>query len=800
MRRHAIYSSPGWCSRLSIAAIALAFVLPTWATAQTLGTGASTQDTSGPAKKVSNVFQDTDLKQALSDLGLTAGVPIVPDETVQGNVTAKIKDRTIEQALDILLLPGGYCWAKIGETYLVGKCEPSSPNFLRFATSRIYKPNFATADKIIALLPTQMASYVKALTGERTITITASPTMMERIMRDIKMLDAPLPRIVLEAMVTEADTTTLNQYDLSFAWKYFGLSDSVNTPSSQWTYAQASQSDVATLTAMINKGKATIKASPRVMTLDGKEATIEVGQENYFEVISGPVSYPVATIQLIKTGITLKMTPYLSDDGWITVTLNPEVSDATGSGANGLPINTVRKASTTVRVKNGETIIIGGMTFETKRRSDTKVPFLGDLPLFGSLFRFKNDQTSKQDVIIMVTPRVIPDGADTEDLATPISKLPDVVAKPLARLLNGKKTQPISSTAVQLGPVSAVAEVAPAPPSVISGVPKNVSDSATDIPTKLPSLTTGIGDKSSEAVKEELPKHSTPAPGIPTYPGVATSDLSTNPTSKVTRLLPQTAVTPKLPVAQIGGSKALRIPLGTPNGLPVNLHSHLSAVVAKPSTKPAASKSEKSSNLGAKTGGVVGKQFAISTAKALKPGSNGGFARANTPGKVKTGPTKGTPSVDKKPAKDTSALGFESKRVPSSNSLTTKSSGLTRVIQPLSNSGGISPHPHAKSGAVRSKTGAKTPSHPTKRVVAMGPEFAFVNKAWPSVRRRPHSVPNQTPIFVGGYQCNYSFLISDSNIDLMDKCRLKNLGKNSLDQELPSIAEDDLRVSLEQIL
>ncbi len=79
-----------------------------------------TQDVAAPSKKVSNAFQDSDLKQALSDLGLAAGVSVVADETVQGNVTASIKNKTIEQALDILLLPGGYCWAKIGDAYLVG--------------------------------------------------------------------------------------------------------------------------------------------------------------------------------------------------------------------------------------------------------------------------------------------------------------------------------------------------------------------------------------------------------------------------------------------------------------------------------------------------------------------------------------------------------------------------------------------------------------------------------------------------------------------------------------------------------
>jgi type IV pilus assembly protein PilQ len=386
-----------------------------------------TVDPATQEKRISNVFQDTDLKQALSDLGAAAGVPVVPDDTVQGNVTASVKNMTIEQALDVVLLPGGYSWTKIGNSYLVGKADPTSPNFLKFAQSRVYAPNFATADKIVAQLPTQMAGYVKGAVGDRSITITAAPSMMDRIMQDIKLLDRPPAKIVIEAMVTEANTDLLKQYDLSFTWSTFGMASDVNSPSLQFNYTQATAQDVGTLKALINKGLATIKASPRIMTLDGKEASIEVGQESYFEVVSGPVSFPYTTLQEIKTGISLKMTPFLSDDGQITVVLNPEVSDATGAGTNGLPIDTVRRASTTVRVRDGETIIIGGMTFESKRRSDTKIPIIGDLPLIGSLFRFYQNQTQKQDVIIMVTPRIIRDGDNTADVGKPLAKQPEPV-------------------------------------------------------------------------------------------------------------------------------------------------------------------------------------------------------------------------------------------------------------------------------------------------------------------------------------------------------------------------------------
>jgi competence ComEA-like helix-hairpin-helix protein len=94
----------------------------------------------------------------------------------------------------------------------------------------------------------------------------------------------------------------------------------------------------------------------------------------------------------------------------------PEVSDATGSGPGGFPINTVRRANTVVRVRDGETIIIGGMTYETRRRLERRVPILSEIPLIGGLFRFFRNEERNTEVIIMVTPRILRDD-DDEDAA-----------------------------------------------------------------------------------------------------------------------------------------------------------------------------------------------------------------------------------------------------------------------------------------------------------------------------------------------------------------------------------------------
>lgn len=366
---------------------------------------ASTPPTQQGQKGISNVFVDTEIRQALADISAQAGITIVADETVTGVISATLKEVTLEQALTVVLSPGNYSWIKLNDFYLVGKAEPTSPNFFRFAVTRTYKPSYLSAERVATLVPTPFAAYVKSSPGELTLTVTAPLAMLESIFGVLNMIDSPQRKLVIEALVTEVNSEVLNQYSFSWLWRQFGIAGDVE--GAEFKYTKAAAADLVTLKGLIGDGKAEVRANPRIMAVEGKEAIVEVAQENYFQVITGPANFPYATLQTIKTGISLKVTPIVSQDGEITVVLAPEVSDAVGSGPGGLPINTVRRANTTVRVKDGETIVIGGMSYVSSRNRNGKVPVLGDIPIVGGLFRSSRNEIKKTEVIIMLTPHVV---------------------------------------------------------------------------------------------------------------------------------------------------------------------------------------------------------------------------------------------------------------------------------------------------------------------------------------------------------------------------------------------------------
>jgi type II secretory pathway component GspD/PulD (secretin) len=126
-------------------------------------------------------------------------------------------------------------------------------------------------------------------------------------------------------------------------------------------------------------------------------------------VFAGGAAAPTQSVQQEEVGIKLAITPLINADGYITVHILPEVSSVVGfrGPANDLPVIATRQAETTVRLKDGNSVLIGGLLSEEKTTNVTKVPLLGSIPFFGLLFQHHNITTSTRDLVIEVTPHLL---------------------------------------------------------------------------------------------------------------------------------------------------------------------------------------------------------------------------------------------------------------------------------------------------------------------------------------------------------------------------------------------------------
>lgn len=356
---------------------------------------------------VTNLYTDTDIRAILSEIGALAGVAVVADSTiVSQNISIDFKAEPIDLAVARVAAFGGYLIKRKGDLIMVSSGVPDAPLFHEFAVFRRYIAQNTPADSIQNLLPSAFKQYAQVDKNTNMITIFAPEQRADQILTAIKALDAPVRQLDVEALVTEITVEKGDDFGFSWNWNKFGM-DSGQTIS----YANIGSQDVARVKALITSGKATVRANPHISALEARESSLTVGQDFYFSLSSGNPNFPYSQIQQIHTGVTLKFTAFIGDDGYITLNLQPEIGDAVTLTAQGNPTVTIRRASTTVRVRPGDTVAIGGLIQEFDKQNISKTPVLGDLPLVGWFFRRRTTSHKRTELILMISPRLTVESA-----------------------------------------------------------------------------------------------------------------------------------------------------------------------------------------------------------------------------------------------------------------------------------------------------------------------------------------------------------------------------------------------------
>jgi len=381
---------------------------------------------------VHNVWVDVPMGQVFRDISIETGViiatcPHMPDPLVS-------LDAGLGKDLDVCLGEliagqGLFAIQRSKRFYLMSCGDPLCPSTLETASSKRIDLKYITAKHLVSSIPKSMQQYIT--TGERKneIFVYALPEISSHLMELVHKLDTPRQQVVLEVLVVDMweDTSDKLGLDWNFSDSHTSLSmlDGAGSFAGIGSYASIAASNMAqwgvTLNALIAEKCASIRSRPRVATLNGEKASIDISLDEYFSIATDVYGGSLRTkLEVIKSGVLLEITPHIGEDGDITIDVMTEVSDVasrqnTSTGQSGgsvdLPVIRRRKADTRVRVKEGDAIVIGGLIEVQETTDHKKVPLLGSLPVVGGLFTSKEDKTSKKEVMIFITPRIIQEGA-----------------------------------------------------------------------------------------------------------------------------------------------------------------------------------------------------------------------------------------------------------------------------------------------------------------------------------------------------------------------------------------------------
>ncbi len=169
---------------------------------------------------------------------------------------------------------------------------------------------------------------------------------------------------------------------------------------------------------LISEGKAHLISSPNIVTLEGEEAEIDVGDEYPYRVSKFVEGTWVYDIEFVTVGATLLVTPYIKEEKKVVLDIESKVSEITGAPPfeAAPPIVGTRKVKTQIAVNTGETIVMGGLLRETEKETRAGVPFLSDIPILGSLFSHKTVTKTKSDLLILITPYILPEEIEEENI------------------------------------------------------------------------------------------------------------------------------------------------------------------------------------------------------------------------------------------------------------------------------------------------------------------------------------------------------------------------------------------------
>ncbi len=420
-------------------------------------------------EKLSLNFQNVEVRSVLQVLADFTGLNIITSDSVAGNLTLRLKDVPWDQALDIILRSKGLDLRKEGNVVWIAPRDElatreklalesrSQISDLEPTQTESFQLNYQKAADVQTLLtnPQQRilskrgSAAVDARTNQLFVQDTGS--RLEDVRRLIRSVDIPVRQVMIESRIVEASDTFGRNLGMRLGYAedrrtiggrqgvIFGA-DLSNTGQAQGLVAGTPQLTTAAglqvnmpaagiggvnagtfsamlfnanktnilsleLTALQADGKGKIISSPRVITANQNEATIEQGTEIPYQQAS---SSGATSVSFKKATLSLKVKPQITPDDNVIMKLNIN-KDSRGADTTAGPAIDTKQVTTEVLVENGGTLVIGGIYTQDERSTTTKIPVLGELPYVGFLFKQNTKSDDRRELLVFITPKILKD-------------------------------------------------------------------------------------------------------------------------------------------------------------------------------------------------------------------------------------------------------------------------------------------------------------------------------------------------------------------------------------------------------
>ncbi|CAN5695037.1 hypothetical protein BH09PLA1_BH09PLA1_30650 [soil metagenome] len=411
-----------------------------------------------------NITNGADLGETLRVIGFQAQKSVLPSKEVRSTLPAlDLYNVTVHEALDAILKVNGYVYKEQGNFIYVYSAKEAAEmeKANRVASTEVFRVYYIpVADAVNMLKPVlsnegQVAFTKPSVSGidsgtkdaggdshanADTMVVTDYPENLDRVRKVLKDIDHRPQQILIEATILRAslnddnalgiDFNVIGGVDFSSLTSANGQISNAGTASGSTNFGDQRHS-VGTgnaFTKDINNGlkigfvsnnvsvfvsalegitDTTVLANPKVLALNKQRGEVIVGRKDGYLTTTTTDTSTVQTVEFLDTGTRLVFRPFIGDDGFIRMEIHPE--DSSGGLANNLPFKITTEVTSNIMVKDGRTIVIGGLFRESSTRSRSQIPGLGNLPVAGALFRNQKDSSTREEIIILLTPHIVKD-------------------------------------------------------------------------------------------------------------------------------------------------------------------------------------------------------------------------------------------------------------------------------------------------------------------------------------------------------------------------------------------------------
>lgn len=377
----------------------------------------------------------TPLVEALRALGYKSNKNLIVNGDLDGTIAMHMEDTDFDTVLRALSRSNDFSYEYFDDkqTVLIAPTDSMSS----IETFKLKHIDPETAAKQIALLTE--ADKVMADKENHTLTVSGSSSLLYQVRQELEKVDVASQQVNIQAMVVELSKGNSRNLGLSYLSNPWSKDTSIGGYNG-FKFSVSGQHEET-----LSNGK--VLARPNVTVFDGRKATILMGDKvPVFTSSSDSTdsdSSTTMTVEYKEVGVKLEVLPRINemDKQTITLVIKPSVSTISQwveSGNNKAPQISERSAETTVRVKNGETILIGGLLKNEEIKSIKQIPFLSKIPILGELFKSRSTEKKDTEVVIAITPKIVYDefGRPRVETQTSTKNLHDTLNKLRAERMN----------------------------------------------------------------------------------------------------------------------------------------------------------------------------------------------------------------------------------------------------------------------------------------------------------------------------------------------------------------------------